>query len=309
MSVKHGIVNELHQQARRNYPRRRVYIKGYDDLWQSDLIDMQNYAKENNGFNYILIVIDCFSKFVWAVKLKQKTAQEVTTAMERIFKQGRVCKNLQSDGGKEFFNKNFNRLMIKYKINHYQTYSILKASIVERVNRTIKQLMWKTFSYQGSYNWINILQSLVNKYNSRVHRTTGFKPKDVKKIHEKKILKRMFPPSNVREGKIRYVVNDLVRISKQKAVFDKSYTPNFSVELFRIIKIRRTKPTTYMLEDLKGQPIKGAFYKEEILKTNYKDKYLISKVLERKKKKSKVLWYGFTGDDAISWVNNSELMT
>ncbi|KAJ8914231.1 hypothetical protein NQ315_003595 [Exocentrus adspersus] len=41
------LVNELHKPARRNYPRRRTIIKGLDDLWQSDLAEMGNYAKDN----------------------------------------------------------------------------------------------------------------------------------------------------------------------------------------------------------------------------------------------------------------------
>jgi hypothetical protein len=55
-------------------------------------------------------------------------------------------KNLQTDNGKEFFQS----LMKKHKINHYSTFSSIKASIVERVNRTLKQLMWVQFSFQGN---------------------------------------------------------------------------------------------------------------------------------------------------------------
>jgi hypothetical protein len=46
--------------------------------------------------------------------------------------------------------------MKKHKINNYSTFSSIKASIVERVNRTLKQLMWVQFSFQGNYKWVNI---------------------------------------------------------------------------------------------------------------------------------------------------------
>ncbi|HYT46424.1 MAG TPA: hypothetical protein VEP90_29100, partial [Methylomirabilota bacterium] len=55
------IVQELHAPARRQYPRRRTIIKGYNDLFQADLVEMQPYAKENKGYRYILMVIDTYS--------------------------------------------------------------------------------------------------------------------------------------------------------------------------------------------------------------------------------------------------------
>lgn len=41
------LVNELHKQARKFYLRRFVNVKGINDLWQADLVDMQAYAAEN----------------------------------------------------------------------------------------------------------------------------------------------------------------------------------------------------------------------------------------------------------------------
>ncbi|CAH1382413.1 unnamed protein product [Tenebrio molitor] len=149
------------------------------------------YSGENNGFKYILVVINCFSKFVWAFPLKTKTGYEVVENMEKVFKQQQP-KNLQTDMGKEFFNKTFQLLMKKYNINHYNTYSEKKASIVERVNRTLKNLMWKEFNYHGHYRWINLLDNIVQIYNNSKHRTIGMKPSEVKKKHEKKLLNTVY---------------------------------------------------------------------------------------------------------------------
>lgn len=70
--VKRQIVDELHRPARKNFKRRKVIIKGIGDLWQADLIEMIPYCKENKGVRYILVVIDCFSKYIWARELKSK---------------------------------------------------------------------------------------------------------------------------------------------------------------------------------------------------------------------------------------------
>ena len=53
--------------------------------------------------------------------------------------------------GKEFYNVDVQRFLKKYNINHYSSYSVMKASIVERFNRTLKNDMWKMFTFNGNY--------------------------------------------------------------------------------------------------------------------------------------------------------------
>lgn len=77
---KRAIVNELHSQARKNFLRRRVIMKGIDDLWQADVVEMGNYSTENNGYKYLLTVIDTFSKYAWTESLKTKTASKVSSS-------------------------------------------------------------------------------------------------------------------------------------------------------------------------------------------------------------------------------------
>ncbi|XP_056645123.1 uncharacterized protein LOC130450641 [Diorhabda sublineata] len=104
------LVKELHKPIRRNYPRRRTIIKGLDDLWQMDLAEMRP-ARHNRGFKMILVVINCFSKFVWTRPLKTKTAEEITRAFSSIIRGGRMAKNLQSDQETEFYNTKFKTLI------------------------------------------------------------------------------------------------------------------------------------------------------------------------------------------------------
>lgn len=78
-------MTELHTPARRNYQRRRVEVRGIDETWQADLVDMIAYAGQNKGYKYLLTVIDIFSKYAWAVPIKSKTGEDVTNAMESIF--------------------------------------------------------------------------------------------------------------------------------------------------------------------------------------------------------------------------------
>lgn len=298
------VVKELHMYARKKFPRRRIIIRGLDDLWQSDLGQMETYARENKNFKYVLVVIECFSKFVWAEPLKQKSATEVTKAFSSILKKaGRVPSNLQTDQGKEFFNSQFRKLMIENNINHYNTYTKTKAAIVERVMRTLKEKLYRYFSLNGTYKWIDILQTIVDEYNGTKHSKINMAPRNVSKMNEKSILNSSY--NNIKiAGKNKLYVGDMVRISKAKHIFSKGFTPNWTTELFKIVKVQITQPVTYLLEDTQGRPIRGAFYEQELKKTCHPDVYLVERILRRKKDKILVRWLGLDSTHD-SWIDNT----
>ncbi|XP_067211681.1 uncharacterized protein [Linepithema humile] len=160
---RRSLVDELHAPARRNFTRRPVVVKGYDDLWQADIVEMRPYSRSNGGCNYILTDYRCAE---------------------------------QTDHGKEFYNRDFQNLVKKHGINHYSTYSVMKASVVERFNRTLKNEMWKFFTLAGSYKWIDDLPRLVSEYNSRKHRTIGMRPIDVTPAIAKGLLNTVY--SNIK---------------------------------------------------------------------------------------------------------------
>lgn len=303
-SLKRDVVNELHAPARRNFRRRRVIIKGLRDLFQIDLVEMIPYAQENDQFKYILVCINAFSKFAWATPIKNKTSKEVSKAMESILSSGRknVPKNIQSDQGKEFFNTEFKKLMDKYNINHYSTYSNLKSSIVERFNRTLKNKMWKEFSFNGNYRWVNILKQIVDKYNNTVHRTTKYKPTAVNQKNAKEIQKLVYDNIKIADPRItKFEVGDPVRISKHRHVFAKMYTPNWTNEIFTVSEIQNTYPRTYILQDSEKQNVLGGFYEEELKKVQHPDVYLVEKVIRRRKNQVLVKWLGMPASHN-SWI-------
>lgn len=313
--IKQQIVNEIHKTARKNYTRRNVSLKGIDDLWQADLIDFNNLKKYNKGFTYILVVIDCFSKFAWAIPTKTKSKCEIATAFKGIITRvNRHPVNLQTDFGKEFYNDEFKKVTSQFNINHYSTYSVKKASIVERLIKTLKGKLYKHFSLNGSYRWIGPpLDSVVKLYNNSVHRIIKFKPVEVTSTNEKIVL------SNIKNShskilisfkkrvKKKLSVGNNVRISKYKSTFDKGYTPNWSTEIFKIRKVNNGIPITYKIEDLNGRPILGTFYEQELQKVKYPDVYLIEKIIRRKGNKLYVKWLGL-GDEENSWIDKKEIV-
>lgn len=166
------VVKEIHRYARKNFPRRKYVMRGIAETLQADLIEMQPFATVNRRHRYILIVIDVFSKVAYAEPLKDKTGPEVTQAMDRIIRKvnrqnpRHHIKNLHTDQGKEFYNSSMKRLLEKYGINLYSTFSNLKASIVERLIRTIKRKLYSHFSLHGNYKWLQILPEIIDQYNN-----------------------------------------------------------------------------------------------------------------------------------------------
>lgn len=303
---KEQVVNELHYAARRRFVRQSTQMRGINDTLQADLIDMQPHARENRGMNYILTVINIFSKKAYALPLKDKSGQQVKKALESILDSlGHPIKNIHTDNGKEFYNSSVLGMLKHRNVHLYSTFSSMKAAICERFIRTLKTKMWKLFSLHGSYKWIDALPTLISEYNNTVHRTIGMRPKDVNAKNEKELLLGVYKNGPfTRPKQRRFKVGDKVRISKFKHMFEKGYTPNWTTEIFKIAKVKPTDPVTYLLEDSEGDPIKGAFYTEELLLAKYPDVFLIDKVLRRRGKQVYVKWLGLDSKHN-SWIDEN----
>ena len=147
----------LHKPRRRRFPTLPVMVYGIDEQWTADLIEVINIAKYNRGYRYLLTVVDVFSKHAWVQPVKTKTGKAVTEAMAKILKGGRKPINLQTDDGKEFYNKTFQELMKQKDIRHFSTSGDTKASVVERFNRTLKQRLYRYFTVKNTLNFVPVL--------------------------------------------------------------------------------------------------------------------------------------------------------
>src|SRR5271154_5101455 len=173
-------VYTLHKPVRKKFERRKIFVYRIDEQWQADLVDMQLYSKENEGYNYMLTVIDCFSRFAFAKIIKNKSGDEVKNAFESIFNE-RIPKKIQADQGTEFYNVQVKKLFDERNIIHFSVYSDVKACMVERFNRTLKSKMWKVFTERKNHKYIDILDDLVNNYNNSFHNTIKMTPVEASK--------------------------------------------------------------------------------------------------------------------------------
>ena len=77
------LADELHKPVRSKFPRRSVIVNEIDSIWSCDLIEMQEWCEDNEGFRYMLNVIDVFSKFAWSIPLKDKKGITVLNAFKK----------------------------------------------------------------------------------------------------------------------------------------------------------------------------------------------------------------------------------
>ena len=112
--------------------------------------------------------------------------------------------------------------------------------------------------------YFDVLNDILDKYNSTVHRTIKMKPIEI--THDP--YAEYNENSNKKDPKFK--VGDHLRTSKCKDIFTKGYAPNQSEEVFVVNKIKNRVPWTYIVSDLNGEKIIGNFYRKELQKNQSK---------------------------------------
>ena len=146
------------------------------------------------------------SKYAWVVPLKDKTGKSLVDAFDAVFKKdGRVPERLQTDAGKKFLNKEFQRILASKNVRHFVTYNETKAQIVERFNRTLKNRMWRYFTFQNGRRYVEALPALVEGYNKAYHRSIGTAPERVTQANAQEIWHRLYGKDFVkRSTRVRF---------------------------------------------------------------------------------------------------------
>jgi len=298
--------------VKRKFQRRHVNAFSIDDVWGADLVDMREWEKQNKGYKYMLNVIDVFSKYAWSIPMKNKTGVTTSEALRKIAKEsGRIPKHIWVDKGLEFYNRDVTGWLEENDIIRYSTYSEHKSVVVERFNRTLKEMMWKRFTAENTRTWIDMVDKLVHTYNNKLHTTIGMTPvKASQKENETKVLQNIIDKTRpIPVSKPRFKIGDKVRISRMKAIFEKGYLPNWSEELYIVDKVQKTIPVTYKLKTSLGEEIEGSFYEKELQKS-HQEVYRVEKVMRKKKingvEHALVKWSGYS-EKHNQWIPMKDL--
>ena len=195
----------------------------------------------------MLIVIDVFSRKLYARPIKTKGARNVDTALNDIIQEARGLrggpgarqshpniKTIQSDNGVEFLNKDVQDLLQSFGIDHQtselEDHSVL--GIVDRVSRTIREMLQKHFEVQKTSNWVDNLPVLIAAYNNRTHSTLGKAPAQVTDNDVEILIQNIDKASNIKQPNIK--PGDKVRKLMSRNAFTKGTKQRFSREVYTV---------------------------------------------------------------------------
>lgn len=322
----------LYKPNRKTFPRSKVIVNTIDSMRDGDLADVSNIASHNDGYKFLLVLIDIFSRYLFIVPLKNKHHQNIVDGLKLVFQKRRKPNTLRTDKGSEFKNRWVKAYLKKEGIHAIYTQNETKANYAERVICTMKNLMYRYFMKNRTYRFINILQDLVKSYNKRPHRSLGGNaPANVNKenadeirlesylsgktkldVNQSKTLGRSKEKKRAKPF-FKFKIGDDVRLSQLKHPFQRDYQQKWTEEFLKANeRYKRGQIPVYKLKDLAGDPIEGTFYESELQKVIKSEdvSYRVEKILKRRRhgktQEVYVKWEGWP-KKFNSWIPESSL--
>ena len=239
----------------RPYRRRKdavpVYVYRRREQIQADVCYLSQQLRvidDNDGYKYVLVFIDVFTKWTWVYPLRRLTKEAVHHEFETRFL--RECEphpsTLVTDRGGEFKNPLWAGTCIKNNIMTRLASPFHKCPVVERFNRTLQDLLYKQMAARGHQRWIQLLPQALTIYHHRRHRTIGMSPFQAEqRVNQPAVLaahvknyaraKRPRPP--------KYRVGQHVRLLLNRmSAMRRGYHPTYSMEVYRISRVLDNLP-------------------------------------------------------------------
>ena len=198
-------------------------------------MDVSASAHNNNGINFLLCVIDIWSRYAWVVPLKNKEGRTCTEAFRQLIAE-RKPEILMSDNGSEFINRGFVKLLKDHKItpSYAEPGDHHRMGIVERFNKTLRGKMVKYMTANKTKTYIDVLPKLVKNYNTSGHSSLGGSTPS--NPNESKIKQRLEQREfRASQDTTVFAVGDSVRSLKNKLMFEKGAMPKWSQTVHKII--------------------------------------------------------------------------
>ena len=196
---------------------------------------MIDYKTSNKkGYRYIFIIIDNYSKKLWAIPLKNKYSQTITNEFSNISTTSkRKPFKIESDRGTEFYNSIFQSFLKSKNIQHYSRFTDKGPSIAERVIRNLRNFLKKPVFLAGNANWLSQLSSVTKQYNNTIPSSTKMTPVQASKKANEKLVYANLQDQRVKQPP-KYKIGQLVRTADIKRVFSKGDSTNWSYKLYTI---------------------------------------------------------------------------
>ena len=231
-----------------------------NEIWQLDIYVMQKYGynssqklkphvkseyynkDRNEGYNYIFAVVDVFTRYAYAVKMKTKTIEDTTAALDNIINNSKVVPHvITSDNDASFLGGKFQALLDKHNIMHIQNVKgdHNTLGIIDNFAKRLKTIFTKIFIKNKSTNWIDYLDKIIYNYNHQPHSALeGLTPDDVDKNDDNLSLVLEI---NQQKNKSNRTISDLIKGDlvrlRVKGDFRKGTEPKYSSKIYTVITV------------------------------------------------------------------------
>lgn len=268
-------IHQVHLIPKRSATIKPIIVSKPGFNYQIDLIDMGETA--DGDYRYIFTMIDSFSRKAYAEPLKNKDAETVWDAYDKIVKENKLKPSIvMSDNGSEFMAV-LNKKLEGANIKHWTGTPGRPQSqgIIERFNGTIKKYIEQGISISKKKEWVRYLKTYIDNYNNTPRRTIKEAPNEVNDENKDLIAQRIRDRAakmNIND-KADLKVGDKVRKKIFKGKLDKYSKPNWSEDLHTISRVIKSKKpyirTRYEIDDIRtGDPDYNNYGRLDVLKVS-----------------------------------------
>lgn len=307
-----------HAPRRKRFPKPFYNMSKLYHLVECDLIETGRVARFNDDVRYLLIAIECTSRKIFVVPMKDKTGDSSTMSFRHLLDNEfeEVPHTVRTDRGSEWKDGRFQRLLRERGIRHLYANNSEKVAMCERSIQTLQRRIHRYLTHNNTLRFLPVLEKIVKSINDSPHSSTGiapnrFGPSDVYASWERYYKSHVQSPRP-----FRYSPGDRVRISRITDALGKAFRGTFTPQIYTVVARRASRPPTYELVDSLGEPVQGVFFEEELIASRDRPdrSYPVKDVVDRRRNpvtgasEVQVTWEGWP-KKLRTWIPESRVKT
>ena len=309
--AKNDVYTKYAPYRKRKY-HNPTYVWRKRELFQSDVVYMDNplMQEASGGYKYLLVVIDCFTRYLWTFPLKQITGKNIAKCLRELFQENKPEK-FCTDKGREFFNRDVKQVMQEFDVVFYPASGVHKAAFAESVNFTIKSIIIEKCDHLNTNNWVSdeVLGGSMEIYLTGPHSGIKMTPTEAEEPENQSQLRRQnyekYVEAEMHRKQAKYKVGDTVRLAAIRTKFHRGYYQNYTQETWIISKVMTNLPQPrYKVKDENGEELDDILHENELIRYIPSGEYRIEKVLKRRvrngQREALVRWLHY-GPEHDSW--------
>jgi hypothetical protein len=253
--------SQTFKEKRKSKPNGHIVANLVNELWQMDIFDLSRYEKRNDGFRYLLVCIDVFSRKAYVKAMKNKDTSTVINTFTHFLthKTGPNIRSIIADQDPAWTNDTWLNFMekenIAFNTNALKDHRAL--GIIDNFAKRIKLTLNKRFVDTNSTKWTDYIEKVITTYNNQEHRSLGETTPN-KVVKDTKIQEKIQTINDEKAQKnttkSSFSVGDKV---KKNMLINESYPkgtdPKWSEKIFEVTEVKgqriRLNDRTYYLDD------------------------------------------------------------